>query len=215
MPGHADFGGEVERVLSMVDSVLLLVDAMDGRCRRRASSREGVPTPPDRRDQQGRPPGRAPGLGAEPDVDLFDRLGATNNSDFPVVYASALPATLADPDVRSGDMVPLYESIMKNACTEGRSDGPFQMRISHSTRLRRTDRHRPHPARQGADEHGRCRRPRREEAPGPRAAGARLHGPERKKCRRRRLVTSRNIGRQALGIADTICSPDAPEVFQS
>ena len=70
-PGHADFGGEVERVLSMVDSVLLLVDAMDGpmpqtRFVTQKAFQMGFPA--DRRDQQGRPSGRAPGLGAGSDV---------------------------------------------------------------------------------------------------------------------------------------------------
>ena len=135
-PGHADFGGEVERVLSMVDSVLLLVDAMDG------------PMPQTRfvtqkAFQMGFRPivviNKVDRPGARPDwvlnqtFDLFDRLGATNEQlDFPVVYASALHGYAGlDPDVRSGDMVPLYESIMKNVhAPKVDPDGPFQMRIS-------------------------------------------------------------------------------------
>jgi GTP-binding protein len=135
-PGHADFGGEVERVLSMVDSVLLLVDAMDG------------PMPQTRfvtqkAFQMGFRPivviNKVDRPGARPDwvlnqtFDLFDRLGATNEQlDFPVVYASALHGYAGlDPDVRSGDMVPLYEAIMKHVPgPKVDPDGPFQMRIS-------------------------------------------------------------------------------------
>jgi len=135
-PGHADFGGEVERVLSMVDSVLLLVDAMDG------------PMPQTRfvtqkAFQMGFRPivviNKVDRPGARPDwvlnqtFDLFDRLGATNDQlDFPVVYASALHGYAGlDPDVRAGDMVPLYEAIMKHVPgPKVDPDGPFQMRIS-------------------------------------------------------------------------------------
>ncbi len=135
-PGHADFGGEVERVLSMVDTVLILVDAMDG------------PMPQTRfvtqkAFQMGFKPivviNKVDRPGARPDwvlnqtFDLFDRLGATDEQlDFPVVYASALHGYAGlDPDVRSGDMTPLYESIMKNVSPpQVDPDGPFQMRIS-------------------------------------------------------------------------------------
>ncbi|WP_018973991.1 translational GTPase TypA [Rudaea cellulosilytica] len=135
-PGHADFGGEVERVLSMVDSVLLLVDAMDG------------PMPQTRfvtqkAFQMGFKPivviNKVDRPGARPDwvldqtFDLFDRLGATNEQlDFPVVYASALHGYAGlTPDVREGDMTPLYEAIMKHVhAPKVDPDGPFQMRIS-------------------------------------------------------------------------------------
>jgi GTP-binding protein len=135
-PGHADFGGEVERVLSMVDTVLILVDAMDG------------PMPQTRFVTQkafemGFKPivviNKVDRPGARPDwvlnatFDLFDRLGATDEQlDFPVVYASALHGYAGlDSDVRSGDMTPLYEAIMKHvAPPQVDPDGPFQMRIS-------------------------------------------------------------------------------------
>ena len=135
-PGHADFGGEVERVLSMVDTVLILVDAMDG------------PMPQTRfvtqkAFQMGFKPivviNKVDRPGARPDwvlnqtFDLFDRLGATDEQlDFPVVYASALHGYAGlDPDVRSGDMTPLYEAIMKHVSPpQVDPDGPFQMRIS-------------------------------------------------------------------------------------
>jgi len=135
-PGHADFGGEVERVLSMVDSVLLLVDALDG------------PMPQTRfvtqkAFQMGFKPivviNKIDRPGARPDwvlnqtFDLFDRLGATNEQlDFPVVYTSALHGYASlDANARSGDMVPLYEAIMRHVPKpKVDPDGAFQMRIS-------------------------------------------------------------------------------------
>ncbi len=135
-PGHADFGGEVERVLSMVDSVLLLVDAQEG------------PMPQTRFVTQKafahglRPivvvnkidkPGARPDWVIDQVFDLFDRLGASDEQlDFPIVYASALNgyAGLAD-DVREGDMTPLFEAIVEY-CPPPAVDpeGPFQMQVS-------------------------------------------------------------------------------------
>ena len=135
-PGHADFGGEVERVLSMVDSVLILVDAMDG------------PMPQTRfvtqkAFQMGFKPivvvNKVDRPGARPDwvvnqtFDLFDRLGASEEQlDFPIVYASALHGYAGlEPDVRSGDMTPLFETITKHVQPpQVDLDGPFQMRVS-------------------------------------------------------------------------------------
>ena len=135
-PGHADFGGEVERVLSMVDSVLILVDAMDG------------PMPQTRFvTQKAFAMGFKPIVvvnkidrpGARPDwvidqvFDLFDKLGATNEQlDFPIVYASALHGYASlDDTTREGDMTPLYEAIMQYVPAPSvDEDGPFQMRIS-------------------------------------------------------------------------------------
>ncbi|MEP6483726.1 MAG: translational GTPase TypA [Rudaea sp.] len=135
-PGHADFGGEVERVLSMVDSVLLLVDAMDGpmpqtRFVTQKAFQMGfkpivVINKVDR-------PGARPGWVLDQTFDLFDRLGATNEQlDFPVVYASALHGYASlNPDAREGDMTPLYEAIMKHVqAPHVDPDGPFQMRLS-------------------------------------------------------------------------------------
>lgn len=135
-PGHADFGGEVERVLSMVDSVLILVDAMDG------------PMPQTRFvTQKAFAMGFKPIVvvnkidrpGARPDwvidqvFDLFDKLGATNEQlDFPIVYASALHGYASlDDAARSGDMTPLYEAIMQHVSPpQVDRDGPLQMRVS-------------------------------------------------------------------------------------
>ncbi|TNJ33465.1 translational GTPase TypA [Arenimonas terrae] len=135
-PGHADFGGEVERVLSMVDSVLILVDAMDG------------PMPQTRFVTQkafamGFKPivviNKVDRPGARPDwvlnqtFDLFDRLGATDEQlDFTTVYASGLNGYAGmDESVRSGDMTPLFQTIVdKVAPPPVDMDGPFQMRIT-------------------------------------------------------------------------------------
>ncbi|MRI31957.1 translational GTPase TypA [Endozoicomonas sp. OPT23] len=135
-PGHADFGGEVERVMSMVDSVLLLVDAVDG------------PMPQTRfvtqkAFEQGLRPivviNKVDRPGARPDwvmdevFDLFDRLGATEEQlDFPVIYASALNGIAGDdPENMAEDMEPLFEMIVKNVPTPDVDvDAAFQMQIS-------------------------------------------------------------------------------------
>ena len=135
-PGHADFGGEVERVLSMVDSVLLLVDAVDG------------PMPQTRfvtskAFEQGLNPivvvNKVDRPGARPDwvvdqvFDLFDRLGATEEQlDFPVIYASALQGIAGlDHEAMAADMQPLFETIVEKVPSpEVNSDGPLQMQIS-------------------------------------------------------------------------------------
>ncbi len=135
-PGHADFGGEVERVMSMVDSVLLLVDAVDG------------PMPQTRfvtqkAFQQGLKPivviNKIDRPGARPDwvmdqvFDLFDRLGATDEQlDFPVVYASALNGIAGlDADDLADDMTPLFQTIIDRVPhPDVDMDGPFQMQIS-------------------------------------------------------------------------------------
>ena len=135
-PGHADFGGEVERVMSMVDSVLLLVDAMDG------------PMPQTRFvTQKAFANGLKPIVvinkidrpGARPDwvidqvFDLFDNLGATDEQlDFPIIYASALNGIAGtDYNDMADDMTPLYEAIVKYVePPQVDLDGPFQMQIS-------------------------------------------------------------------------------------
>ncbi|NLB15163.1 MAG: translational GTPase TypA, partial [Gammaproteobacteria bacterium] len=135
-PGHADFGGEVERVLSMVDSVLLLVDAMDGpmpQTRFVTQKAFAMGFKPIVVVNKVDRPGARPEWVVEQIWDLFDRLGATpEQMDFPIIYASGLNgyAGLTD-DVRSGDMTPLYEAIMQHVpAPQVETDGPFQMRIS-------------------------------------------------------------------------------------
>ncbi|HEY0197777.1 MAG TPA: translational GTPase TypA [Rhodanobacter sp.] len=135
-PGHADFGGEVERVLSMVDSVLILVDAMDGpmpQTRFVTQKAFAMGFKPIVVINKVDRPGSRPEWVVEQVWDLFDRLGATpEQMDFPIVYASALNGYASlDDSVREGDMTPLYEAIMQHVSPpQVDPDGPFQMRIS-------------------------------------------------------------------------------------
>ncbi len=220
-PGHADFGGEVERVLSMVDSVLLLVDAMDG------------PMPQTRfvtqkAFQMGfRPivvinkvdrPGARPGWVLDQTFDLFDRLGATNEQlDFPVVYASALHGYASlDPNAREGDMVPLYEAIMQHVpAPKVDPDGPFQMRVSQLDynsyvgligigRIQRGKARTNMPVavidREGKKRNGKILQ----------VLG--FMGLERKEVAEAEAGDIVAIsGVEGLGISDTVCAPDAPE----
>lgn len=135
-PGHADFGGEVERVLSMVDSVLLLVDAVDG------------PMPQTRfvtskAFEQGLRPivviNKVDRPGARPDwvmdqvFDLFDNLGATDEQlDFPVIFTSAINGIAGNDHLdMAEDMTPLYEMIVEEVpAPKVDENGPFQMQIS-------------------------------------------------------------------------------------
>lgn len=135
-PGHADFGGEVERVLSMVDSVLLLVDAVDG------------PMPQTRfvtskAFEQGLNPivvvNKIDRPGARPDwvvdqvFDLFDRLGATEEQlDFPIIYTSAIEGIAGlEHENMAADMQPLFETVIEKVpAPQVNSDGPLQMQIS-------------------------------------------------------------------------------------
>jgi GTP-binding protein len=135
-PGHADFGGEVERVLSMVDSVLLLVDAVDGPMpqtrfvTQKALERGLRPIVVINKIDR---PGSRPGWVLDQTFDLFDRLGASDEQlDFPVVYASALNGYASlDDSVREGDMTPLFETIVKHVAPPAVDlDGPFQMQVS-------------------------------------------------------------------------------------
>jgi GTP-binding protein len=135
-PGHADFGGEVERVLSMVDGVLLLVDAVEG------------PMPQTRFVTK-----KALALGLKPIVvinkvdrpgarcdyvinatfELFDKLGATEEQlDFPIIYASGLNGYAGvTEDVREGDMRPLFDAVLQHVpVRDDNPDGPLQFQIS-------------------------------------------------------------------------------------
>jgi len=136
-PGHADFGGEVERVLSMVDGVLLLVDAVDGpmpqtRFVTRKALAQGL-KPIVVVNKVDRPGARADWVASQT-FDLFDKLGATEEQlDFPVVYASALEgwATLdaAAADKKAG-MRPLFEAILSHVPVRADdTEGPLQLQI--------------------------------------------------------------------------------------
>jgi GTP-binding protein len=135
-PGHADFGGEVERVLSMVDSVLLLVDAVDGpmpqtRFVTKKAFEQGL-NPIVVINKIDRPSAR-PDWVIDQVFDLFDQLGATEEQlDFPVIYASALAGYASDDDnVIEGDMTPMFEVIVDKAPAPNVDlDGPFQMQIT-------------------------------------------------------------------------------------
>src|SRR5210317_2009588 len=135
-PGHADFGGEVERVLSMVDSVLLLVDAVDGPMpqtrfvTQKAFARGLVPVVVINKIDRD---GARPDWVLDQTFDLFDRLGATDEQlDFPVVYASALNGYASNnSEDRGGDMTPLFEAIVSQVSPPTVDpDGPLQLQVS-------------------------------------------------------------------------------------
>ncbi len=135
-PGHADFGGEVERVLSMVDSVLLLVDAVDGpmpqtrfvtaKAFERGLRPIVVVNKVDR-------PGARPDWAVDQVFDLFDALGATEEQlDFPVIFAAAIEGIAGlDHAAMAADMQPLFETIIEHVPSPAvNAEGPLQMQIS-------------------------------------------------------------------------------------
>ena len=220
-PGHADFGGEVERVLSMVDSVLLLVDAVEG------------PMPQTRFvTQKAFAQGLVPIVvvnkidrdGARPDwvidqtFDLFDRLGATDEQlDFPIIYASALEGYASeDSDTRGGDMTPLFQTIVDHVPPpDVDTDGPLQLQVSsldYDTyvgvlgigRIRRGTLEANAPVSVVAPD-GESRRARVLELYG-------FHGLQRHKVDQ---ASAGDIvvfsGIEKLGISDTLCTPDHEE----
>ena len=135
-PGHADFGGEVERVLSMVDSVLLLVDAVDGpmpqtRFVTQKAFEQGL-NPIVVINKIDRPEAR-PFWVLDQVFELFDRLGASDDQlDFPVIYASALQGISSlDPDQMEDNMDSLLDIIINKVSPPNVNiDGPLQMQIS-------------------------------------------------------------------------------------
>ena len=135
-PGHADFGGEVERILTMVDGVLLLVDAFEG-CmpqtrfvlKKALNLKKKVLVVVNKIDR----PGARPAEVIDEVLDLFIKLGADEDQiEFPVVYASAKDGySSLDPDVREGDMRPLLDAILEHiSAPEGDIDGPLQILFS-------------------------------------------------------------------------------------
>lgn len=135
-PGHADFGGEVERILTMVDGVLLLVDAFEGcmpQTRFVLKKALGLHKTPlvvvNKIDREGARPEEV----IDEVLDLFIELGADDDQiDFPVIYASARDGySSLDPNVREGDMRPLLDAILENIPSpEGDADGPAQILFS-------------------------------------------------------------------------------------
>ena len=135
-PGHADFGGEVERILTMVDGVLLLVDAFEG-CmpqtrfvlKKALNLKKKVLVVVNKIDR----PGARPAEVIDEVLDLFIELGADEDQiEFPVVYASAKDGySSLDPDVREGDMRPLLDAILEHiSAPDGDVDGPLQILFS-------------------------------------------------------------------------------------
>lgn len=135
-PGHADFGGEVERILTMVDGVLLLVDAFEGcmpQTRFVLKKALGLKKTPlvviNKIDR----PGARPAEVIDEVLDLFIELGADDDQiEFPVIYASARDGYASkDPDVREGDLRPLFDAILEHIpAPSGDLEGPAQMLFS-------------------------------------------------------------------------------------
>ena len=136
-PGHADFGGEVERILTMVDGVVLLVDAFEGcmpQTRFVLKKALGLGKKPlvviNKIDRDGARPAEV----IDELIDLFIELGADEDQlEFPVIYASGRDGySSTDPDAREGDMTPLFEAIMEHVpAPEGELDGPLQSLFSN------------------------------------------------------------------------------------
>jgi GTP-binding protein len=222
-PGHADFGGEVERVLSMVDGVLLLVDAVEGpmpqtRFVTRKALAQGlkpivVINKIDR-------PGSRPDWVINQTFDLFDKLGATEEQlDFPVVYASALNGyAMLDARQPGSDMTALYQAIIRHVPPpEVDEDAPLQLQIcslDYSTYVGqigvgRITRGRIRPNQAVTVLYG-------EESRGNAKVGQLLkfHGLEREQAEEAKagdivLVT----GIEQVNIGVTICDPDQPDAL--
>jgi len=134
-PGHADFGGEVERVLSMVDCVCLLVDAQDGpmpQTRFVTQKAFAMGLNPIVVINKVDRPGARPDWVVDQVFDLFDKLGANDTQlDFPIVYASALHGYAGHTaDVREGNMDPLFQTIVDKVVPPAVDpEGPFQMQV--------------------------------------------------------------------------------------
>ncbi|WP_372765187.1 translational GTPase TypA, partial [Litorivivens sp.] len=222
-PGHADFGGEVERVLSMVDSVLLLVDAVDGPMpqtrfvTQKAFERGLKPIVVVNKIDR---PGARPHWVIDQVFDLFDRLGATDEQlDFPIVYASALNGYAGpEADELAEDMTPLFEMIVDRVSPpEVDVDAPLQMQISaldYSSYVGvigvgRITRGTLRPSQQlvVVDRHGKTRKGRVLSVMG-------YLGLERVEVQEARAGDIVCItGIEGLSISDTLCSPEAVEAL--
>lgn len=222
-PGHADFGGEVERVLSMVDSVLLLVDAVDGPMpqtrfvTQKAFERGLKPIVVVNKIDR---PGARPHWVIDQVFDLFDRLGATDEQlDFPIVYASALNGYAGpEADELAEDMTPLFEMIVNKVNPpEVDVDAPLQMQISaldYSSYVGvigvgRITRGTLKPSQQlvVVDRHGKTRKGRVLSVMG-------YLGLERTEVQEARAGDIVCItGIEGLSISDTLCAPEAVEAL--
>ena len=163
-PGHRDFGGEVERALSMVDGVLVLVDAVEGPMpQTRFVTRKALALRPeaDRRGQQDRPARRAAGLGGEPDLRSVrqarrDRRAARLPGGLRLGAAGLATLDLSQP---GQDMRPLFETILEHvpaAQVRSRRAAAAADQRAGLLQLRRPDRHRPHRARAAQGRRSRC-----------------------------------------------------------
>ncbi|MGB7481298.1 MAG: translational GTPase TypA [Burkholderiaceae bacterium] len=223
-PGHADFGGEVERVLSMVDSVLLLVDAVEGPMpqtrfvTRKALALGLKPIVVINKIDR---PGARPDWVINATFELFDKLGATEEQlDFPVVYASGLNGFAGlQPDVRGGDLKPLFNAILQYVpVRDDDVDGPLQLQIcslDYSSYVGKIG--------IGRISRGRAR---------PLQDVVIMNGPDDtpQKARINQVLTFKGLDRQLvdeavagdivlingideLGIGSTVCAADAPEAL--
>jgi GTP-binding protein len=202
-PGHADFGGEVERVLGMVDGVVLLVDAAEGpmpQTRFVTKKALALGLRPivlvNKVDRDGADPDQAVNL----TFDLFDKLGATDEQlDFPIVYASGLNGWSAmELDQPRENMKPLFDTILRHVpAPDTDVDAPLQLQISRARLFflrwphrRRQDQSRPRQDGPAGAGHVRYRRGSRGARPHPDQGqdrpGVRLQGPEQDRARRRR-----------------------------
>ncbi len=223
-PGHADFGGEVERVLSMVDGVLLLVDAVEGPMpQTRFVTRKALALglkPIVVVNKVDRPGARA-GWVVDQTFELFCKLGASEAQlDFPVVYASALNGTASlDPAAQGADLAALFEAILEHVpVREDDPDGPLQLRISsldYSSYVGRIG--------IGRIQRGRLR-PMQEvlvmQGPGGAATRARVNQVLRFKGLERELVEEAQAGDivlvngiEEIGIGVTLADPQQPEAL--
>jgi len=222
-PGHADFGGEVERVLSMVDSVLILVDAFDGPMpqtrfvTQKAFAMGFKPIVVINKIDR---PGARPDFVLNATFDLFDRLGASSEQlDFTTVYASALNGYAGfSPDVREGNMDPLFEAVIQHVQPPKVDfDGAFQMRISQLDynsyvgvigigRVQR-GRIRPNMSVAVVDREGKKRNGKILQVLG-------FMGLERREVSEAQAGDIVAIsGIEGLGISDTVCDPAMPEAL--
>ncbi len=223
-PGHADFGGEVERVLSMVDSVLLLVDAVEGPMpqtrfvTRKALALGLKPIVVINKIDR---PGARPEWVINATFELFDKLGATEEQlDFPVIYASGLNGYAGlNADVRGGDMKPLFDAVLKHVpVRDDDVDGPLQLQISSldyssyvgKIGIGRIKRGRVRPLQDVVIMNG----------PDDTPVKARINQVLKFKGLERELVNEAMAGDivlingiEDLGIGTTVCAPEAPEAL--